>query len=411
MQYEKYKNFIKEIDFTGPSPMFYTNSQSSFKTFFGGILSIITFILMLAIGLYFTILTVTRANYSILYNEIVNKDNYLNLNEDNPLIIGMFSKAGNPLTSDYLSFKATYHSLIGLNLTVTKIDMFPCTDDLISSKFRSMVPEKYQPLMPFFWCIHPSDYNNRPLFGVHGQPTEMGFFMIHTILCRNGTSDVICSNQTAIDHETQSSFLTFAFKDHQMDHSSVDTPGKPYFKSFSFGMNPSLFYKYIFRYRNIDYSSDLNLLLSSSTVKHYFTMEDNFLNVISLTEDVIYPGTIGTSLVSLSEKKPTYLRIYEKIQDLLANLGGVMKAILIVNSILQKVFLDKLFSEYLINYLYSFDSNGNNDETKKLVEFNNVVPQSVRRYSRTLNEIQRMEHSSLRNINEYKEQEPMYVFI
>jgi hypothetical protein len=235
--------------------------------------------------------------------------------------------------------------------------------------------------------------------------------MIHTIMCRNGTSDVICSNQTSIDYEMQSSFVIFAFKDHQMDHSNVDTPGKPYFKSFSYGMNPSLFYKYIFRYRNIDYSSDLNFLLSSKTVKNYFTMEDNFLNVISLTEDKIYPGTIGTSLVSLSEKKPTYFRTYEKIQDLLANIGGVMKAILIFNSILQRIFLDKLFTEFLINYLYSFGTNCINGETKKLVEFNNVTPQSVRRYSRTLNEIQKLEHSSMRNINEYKHPEPKYIFI
>jgi hypothetical protein len=164
MQPEKYKIFLKGIDFTGPSPMFYTNSQTSFKTVFGGILSIITFILMAAIGLYFSILTITRANYSIVYNEIVNKDTHLNLNEDSPLIIGMFSKAGVPLTSDYVSFKATYHTLIGLNLTLTKIDMVPCTDDIISSKFRSLAQEKYQPLMPFFWCLRPSDYNNRPLF-------------------------------------------------------------------------------------------------------------------------------------------------------------------------------------------------------------------------------------------------------
>jgi hypothetical protein len=396
MQKDNFFQFIEKIDFVGPTPIIYANSEPRFKTFFGGIISILSFFLILAAVLYFTILTLTRANYTIVYNELVNRNTFLSINEDNPLIYGMFSVKGYPLTENYVTFKAIYNEMKGLNFSMTNINMVPCNEKTISPSFMGLIGGSYQPLLPFFWCIDPEELKNRPIYGVKGQPNDMAWYDIHAIICANGTSEIVCANQTSLNSEMETAFITFAFKDHQMDHNKVHNPGTAYMKSFSYNVNPLFLYKYTFRYRNLDYSSDLNFILSSEYVNHYFTMEDNFFNVITSSDEIRFPGTIGITSVSLSEKKPKFFRTYDKIQNLLANLGGILKAIFFFNYIIQKVFLEQFLTEYLTNYLYQFEKK----EGKKKKVIRNGIQNSVRRYSKTVNEATKIDHSSLRNIYE-----------
>jgi hypothetical protein len=228
MQKEKFKRFLKEVDFIGPSPILFTDAQPTFKTLLGGFISILTFFPMATVGIYFTILTLSRAHYTIIYNEVLNKNPNLPINADNPLMFGMLSLNGYPLTSEYVSFKATYHQLIGLNVSVTEITMVPCNENLISPDFKILISDKYVTLLPFFWCIKPEEA--KPLSGVQGQVMDGGFYRIYTVVCTNGTSDVLCTNQTDIDYELANSFVLFAFKDHQIDHSKIYEPGVPYMK-------------------------------------------------------------------------------------------------------------------------------------------------------------------------------------
>jgi hypothetical protein len=400
MNKDKIVNWIKTIDIIGPQPILYTQSKPSFKTFIGGILSFFSLIVIFGMSIYFTILTFARTNFAVVYNEIVDRKTELNL-LNNTLMFLMMAENGFPLDSTYISYKVTYKHIVDLNMTEYDFPLVPCSDTNVPPEMMKLVDEKYQLLLGYIWCFPEEVIRDRPLVGVNGQPMDMSYYLVSTVGCLNETLDgVICKSREEQDRAVSSAFQVFAFKDYQMDHSLVNDPGVPYLKSFSYQISPKMFYYNYFRFRNIAYKSDYGFIFADEHLDNYFTMEDNYLSIISNPEQSKFKGALGMSLISMSEKKPYYFRNFGKIQTLLANIGGLFKAIFVMMNFTQQILLKKLFYEYLVNHLFS---NASNNEPEKEEKKNFQFLPTVRKLSLSINSFDPIkgDQSSLKNADAF----------
>ena len=69
---------IQQLDFLGEKPKLFINNYINHKTKLGGILSIISFIVLFSAVIFFTKILFERSNFSVMVNEQLNPDSLIN---------------------------------------------------------------------------------------------------------------------------------------------------------------------------------------------------------------------------------------------------------------------------------------------------------------------------------------------
>jgi hypothetical protein len=401
MKNDFFERQIKKIDIVGPQPILYVESQAKFQTFLGGVISIFAFILILITGSYFAILTFGRKNYTVVYNEIVTNEANLNISE-NPFVFLITGSNNQPLDNTYVNLSALYTTLIGMNISELPIQLTSCKEEYLPQDFFSRLMEsKFNYLLPFAWCLNPKDINDKLIFGVKGQLQDTAYYRILSARCVNGT-DVICRSPEELDRLLNTTTQTILFKDYQMNHNNVYQPGTAYLNYNNIWMNSQFFYSYIFKLRKIVYQSDNGFIYPFIDEKEYHTLEDNYQSIISFDFTKVNTSQMfGSFDVVMSGKKPVYFRTYDKLQTLFANIGGIVKVILMITGVVQQLVIKKLYYLYLTNRLvWNLDNIHQNKEN----EFCHSQKPSMRNLSFAVNKCQnvKLEQSSMRNITPFK---------
>jgi hypothetical protein len=392
---------IKRIDIVGPQPILYVNSQAKFQTFLGGVISIFAFILIFITGTYFAILTYTRKNYTVIYNEIVTNEANLNISE-NPFMFLITGSNNQPLDNTYVNLSANYMTLIGMNISDISIQLTSCKEEFLPKDFYRMVMEsKFNNLLPFTWCLNPKDINDKLIYGVKGQLQDTAYYRILSARCANGT-DVICQRPEELDRLLNTTAQTIMFKDYQMNHNNVSQPGSAYLNYNNIWMNSQFFYSYIFKLRKVVYQSDNGLIYPFIDQKEYHTLEDNYQSIISFDfTKVNMSQMFGSFDVVMGGKKSVYFRSYDKLQTLFANIGGIVKVVLMITGVVQQLIIKKLYYLYLTNKLvWNLDNIHQNKEN----ELYPYQKPSMRNISFAVNKCDnvQLEQSSMRNIAPFK---------
>jgi hypothetical protein len=381
-------NYIAYCDILGSSPILYTDSKPKFKTFVGGLFSIIYFLIALGISIYFILETLGRKNYQVVYNEISSKNASYDIKE-NPIVIGALNLDGVPLPDTILTYKAKYTFNFGLNFTSEEVPMIKCRDDLVGEDKLKLIPPDKLAGFGFFWCFDP-EYAEKRLIKGSQSSENFGYYNIYPIPCNNATSNNTCEPAEKIAKLISQSSQYMGFYDYLMDHDKVYDPGTLYIKGNFLFISLITYYKYVFRFRNIDYFNDYNMLFSSLTSDHYYTMEDYYIATAGDISEQDLEGSISSITLWMSDKKPVYHRTYEKLQTTIASISGVIKVLFILAEVLEKVILKNLFYQHLINSLMINSNTGSKDEVENENKSINEKPftqSELRRISAGINGI------------------------
>jgi hypothetical protein len=171
-------------------------------------------------------------------------------------------------------------------------------------------------------------------------------YMLKFYACKNGT-DIVCKSQEVIDEYLNGGYIGTNFIDTIFDPANYTTPFKYMRKDF-FTTVSNLYYKeWQFYMKNVDYYTDQGMLMESEDLKKYLIFEtavemldmrkqDNFSNII----------------FRLSNMRLSVNRKYMKIQDFLAQMGGLMNGLMVIlKVILSNYVLNNYFSS-MINKLF-----------------------------------------------------------
>jgi hypothetical protein len=166
--------------------------------------------------------------------------------------------------------------------------------------------------------------------------------------CINTTEDQTCASEEEIQKTLSNVFFYVRFKDYYYDHSILGDPAKEYVYS-DLVMASSTAYKRIWYYmKNVEYFDDNGFIFSGNTIYNYTSFAGSRESTDLRTIPTI-PGTFAAVSLNGYTSVQKYFRKYYKAQNMIADLGGIIKSILVLAMLLNYYFEQKYYYLDLIN--------------------------------------------------------------
>ena len=204
------------------------------------------------------------------------------------------------------------------------------------------------------YCITPGKHNVT-LYGVFGQiKTGFSFINIYMNKCINGTDTSIssgrtdCYSQTDINKALSVVNFAYTFVDYDIDHENVSNPVTAVSRTELLALSSTIFTRILQYRKNVIYNSDYGFVFEDKeTLK--LSQHDTLSYSVDLRSQGVYPGSFSSMGIFLSSKTDKYNRSYAKLQNLLANIGGIVKLVMNLAQIIVFLITRKIFYLSIIN--------------------------------------------------------------
>ena len=397
------EDIIRYLDFYESNVTLAFKNSHTYKSLFGGILSILTFISILIITSIFTSSVLNKKNFKIISTSTINQFSSFDFSKL-PLLIGLADPEGKLTDIDERLFNiivTEYH------LTVSKDINGNREISLNDKEFECDICEKYRGNKSYFLnntfekfelsrfqCIKPGQ--NLTFFGKYKDSIN-GYRGIRIILdkCNNETlksknKNITCYPKETIDNKLLNVKLTTYYTGYNINHYSFNNNHLLYIESgFYSRMSSKLFRSYEISFTKNIYITDNSVLFNHRTRTEFITTSGvryddferdalNFKNSQRITEN-----TIGVVSFFLDDNEVQHDRSFESILDVFSSLGGIINLLTIIfgfmnkyiTSRLKKIDLIKTFlfeSKTVKNAKYSGNSKINGIINNSY--FNKIIP-------------------------------------
>lgn len=353
------KEILERCDFLGTTPSLNVKGKSLFKTNISGFLSIISILFIITLFFYFTIETFQRKTVIVNSNDkLILNGAFYNFSSD-PFVIVSMDGQGNlkKLTDDLIQIRPqVYHfeqkmingsSVLTVEMTTPKVET--CEFNKLGEwgkVFLEAVPD-----LDLAECFYMDQ--NITFEGVYGDLTKISRYMdINFVRCINGTKEgVICRPEYEIQEVLKEIFFLPYYVNYYMDSNNINDPFQMYIKSDAFPANYGIFKRFFYYYNKVNYITDYGLLFEDKKTQIQY-LKNSFFQNVNLSPGNGFPeGTIATFTLSNGNSEKIYERSYSKLQNLLANLGGIIKGVIVISKTLSYLITRKQYSLFLINDL------------------------------------------------------------
>lgn len=362
-------NIIKETDILSPIPELKINRKARFQTLLGGAFSIMTFILIIIITIYFLNILFSRQDKTITYNIAPLQDQITHDMYKSPYAITVTDRLGFPFVN---ASRIYFMRSIVWTLTMTSNGMSnvpsPVSNEVcnLTKHFKGF--EEQVKELPFInYNICPKPNQNMTLFGTFGSASKSSVLVHYIYKCQNDTKSgkTDCYDEKTIDTYLNFAYVHYKTIDYNMNHSNIEQPGQPYLRSDPLSISSSVFRRQFYTIRHIDYTSDLGLIFESKLTQNYYYYTDarestDLSNLNSSTG-----GLLALVQFSMDPKMDFYTRNFLKAQTVLANVGGIIKALIAASQICTFVFNSELYYYELIQSLFKISTEKLEKETLK----------------------------------------------
>lgn len=365
---------ITKADFLGIKPSIKINQESRSKNLFSGGLSIITCLLIVSLTLYFLIQLIQRTESTMVYNSLPTLQSNQNLS-DLPYMVGLFAASTGKLIGDeYYTLVSHYGKMKYINGTqsLERIVVKQETCDLNKhfGKYRSYFESLTS--INLYYCPIPGK-NDLNLLNPFGGNLDYFFIAHYYIKCTNNTAlnKTNCKPQQEIDSALSSVYTTFKFLEYSLDHSNPDSAGSLYMRSDSNPVSSSLSTRMWFYITNVEYYSDVGFLFEDLKQESFFYYSKPLLTY-SLGACSL-PGCFANIVLTMESKFEKYTKTYTKLQNFLANVGGILKGVLFCAEAISYFFNTRMYNHELITSIFKIETGYNKksqvkEDVKNLTE-------------------------------------------
>jgi hypothetical protein len=354
-------SIIKNFDMIGINPSLFINGSNTHKTFFGGILSVLSTFLILAGFGYFTNSLFSRSNFSIMQNDETNTSPYIDWS--NPriafkIVNRTFGEIPNldkiaGIFANYWYYDTPGGSLLSREILLEPCNVsvhFPDNQDLWENKVNG------------YTCV--ARNQSLPVRDTFGTSNYTGMvFWIHK--CINNINVTNCATDDIITSTLNNVFVNLQFQDIYLDH-HLPIPAIPYIFSDNVQASLTVYKRTWYMFRNIEYYSDDSLFIPEDKQLNYF----NFASLRDSTDlrtNPTVPGTFYAISINNANSKQKIYRKYYKLQNMIADLGGIIKALLLAASVINYIFCKWTYLEELINYNINHYPKNHTNKNKDII--------------------------------------------
>jgi hypothetical protein len=369
--------FVAAFDFYGKQFGLYTNSDTRFKTTFGSINGIFSILIIIAMAIYFVYEVFLNTNVTVTnyQDETISPSNNLT---NIPIVFFLGDTYGRPIPQDGIySFELTFYEYSSdmisnkqiVNVKLTDLEYRICEKEDLNGY------EKYYSNLNIsnFYCV-PANKYNLTIYGKFADVSN-GFsgINVYLIKCENSTSQSKCLDSKSTIKILTGSKLLISIIDNRINPFNYYSPDEVYLKSSVFQISPTLIKRYFYNIQENDYETDYGIIFQNKISKKFFKYESISFNVdeemTSLTGKPVisHVNFINSDYVWVTSRR------YNKLQTLLANVGGMMNAVLLISKYIVEIFTHKYAWQSVINRIFhlnkddiSFLNNSFSNEIKRL---------------------------------------------
>jgi hypothetical protein len=368
------QTYFINLDIYGSKPSFRIGESSSLKTKLGSMLTVLSMMVMLATLGFFSV-RLFDTKHPLIIHSVYNYINspFIQLTNKN---FGFAFGLQDPNTYDQFIDEGIYQVKVSqrrgkrieingksiFDWTITPLEIERCTFNKFPEAYKETLTK--QPLNDMY-CLKDSSFFLNGTF----VNEEYSLVFFEFFQCRNTTEKQNCKPQEVIDKTLQGSFYQFAYTDISIDPSDYLNPNKQYLAS-SYGTLTNKAYKEIHHYfKQIKISTDRGWLITDIIDENY--IQNDYVKEMN---DFRTFDSFFSYQFTLSTVNESYGRSYTKIQNIMAEVGGVIKVI----------------TMFCIILLYSYN---------KISYYDNITNELVR-ISENL-EHDKINHSTKNNYNSY----------
>jgi hypothetical protein len=115
-------------------------------------------------------------------------------------------------------------------------------------------------------------------------------------------------------------------------------------------MTTALYKNHFYNLRQTFYNTDTGYVFQDNMVENFYEFDQTTLSIDLLNAGQLSQGNFGTLYIRNSDHLSIYKRQYKKLQDVLANVGGLVNAILLFSRLLSNFITRKFVWVDLFEY-------------------------------------------------------------
>lgn len=347
----------------------YINGKDRYKTKFGFLMSILSFVSVFIFSVFFLKAYFDNIDVNVLYVEDKTDEKlYMDLNYK-PFFFKLADVDGTNVDPRYLTFSVKYFTWSKEKYSRIALETEQC-------KFEKHLPDpKYKKMFENIdYESHICLKNDKYSLNITEDPAndEEIYFNLYISECTNST----LNNDTCHSKENIKEYLTTAniyfryyFPDFKIDHYNKKSPLQETYVKRENKIHNDMFYLYNENKKLVKYTSDQGLVFVEINNFFIFGKDESSSVDISLKSSSSVANALSVYTISIVPGKVDYYRRnYAKIQSVIASIGGKMKFIMTIEDFLNKYISSQMFDVDLSNYFISEMSGEDQEENKKKIK-------------------------------------------
>lgn len=390
---------IKKFDIFGHQFYFRINEERTYKTYIGGILTIICVAIMVLVTFLFGSDFFDKTNSKILYQTVFPEQYYqIKPQPDNFTIAWRLEDVnGNPVANqDILHGRLEVFNYV-LNTTTNLYDStswyFPPTK---CSTIKVLDPNfKAGRNLNDWHCLDFSqiDFN----WGGDWQIPFLGLFRLNLYSCLNDDRNSTCTSYedlTSITNGPDKLYFSILYPKYTLAPDNLTNPIQYQYENFFELISSAIQKSQLYHFNEVYIYDDQGWIFQD-------TKEDKIVTLGSKTPDLIYVSeedykspdsdtTVYRNVFFFSKNYEKYNRSFMKVQELVAQVGGMLKLLMVVFTEFGHFFSNLQLKSSLVNKFYIFKKEEKTSTYLKS-EFNDNLTTLNLKVAKSTNNVQ---HSS-----------------
>jgi hypothetical protein len=383
-------SFITNVDHFGRKVELSFNKERLFKSFLGGVFSLVmycaTFAFVISIGTQF----VFRLNPSTTMSTQKQPSAPLIDLQEEDMIFALYI-----LTSDYETlndpsiatievyqylFNRTYTDVNEANIPISLTN---CTQYKSYFTERGFSDDFSRNGLDNGLCLK---FSNKTIIGGNFILDYFSNIYISVKTCDSQTSPVACKSKAEIDKKLRGSYFELYYLDWNIDPNNFEKPFKRFFSNY-FVLLDALSLRFVDLYFK-------NTEIMSNTGPLFDSFENQTKVVFDRFREQLDPSHQDQEIlqlyINISENLSIYTRMYMKLQDYFAKIGGLFQACVIIGSIITSSLTHYEMSEYMMNCLFNFKKE--EDLKKSLFKIDHDIQINKKLFKRCTTSFKRPSH-------------------
>ena len=219
---------IKKLDFFSHKVSLTMNNKGDigYKTFIGGLISLLSFFVSIFCGIYFIVRMFNRKDLSVIYSTQMNPFVNLTYSHKLPFLIRVSDTNSLPYVEDERLYYITSSVWFGgsndttlsgtASQTSQSLNISKCNLDVHFTEEYKPYFENFENLSSYY-CIMPRNYS-QTIYGLYGNYYPFSFYSFTFRYCKNTTeNNNMCYSYDTIKEKLRSPYLDVIFIDYNID--------------------------------------------------------------------------------------------------------------------------------------------------------------------------------------------------